>query len=566
MSVSEVSKLVSEYNSLVEKLLKSAAESTQSGSKAGIDRRQSACVKLGHVLARMNHVRRLLVLNYWCQINRPELVEFVYLCLKGAMVMLHDEIHFSFSKMKGPFSLSSEFLQLSQSGRECLEELQDLNADDLEMLGEMVIDNPDLLELVSNDDVLQQALLSADKLGAKLLPKAKAAELHLKSGGIDPRILQQLSDYSIFGVSIAEEDGGVGAGYQATVGTTMALCRHSMSALGSPSTRPEIFAGALRFGTQAQRDFWLPKLADGSIRPCIAVTEPNVGSDVSSVECSGKVTDTGVVVSGKKYWCTWAAQTQVMLTLVCTNPDAKPGKGLSLLMIEKEAFELDEDGCPPKEFHYDCPEGGKIHGHRIETPAYHGMGEYEIDFEDVFVPLSHVVGGRGGLNNGMKIQMAAFAPGRLQTAGRALGNMRAAIESAIEYSKERVQFGKAISEFGNTKDQIAESVIRYVGSLYFAFDVARKMDRVNPEDETALRGIQTLGSLLKFQACEDAERTARAAQLICGSASQFMGSPIPMLRADADLLSIFEGNKIILVLRVVLPWFLPKLDEEEAVA
>ncbi len=124
-----------------------------------------------------------------------------------------------------------------------------------------------------------------------------------------------------------------------------------------------------------------------------------------------------------------------------TNPDRSLGhRGLSLLLVEKPSYE-------GHEFTYVQEGGGKLHGRAIPTIGYRGMHSFDLAFEDFFVPDANVIGGEGGLGKGFYLTMAGMLGGRIQTAGRALGVMRAALKAAIQYAKDRKVFGAPLIDY-----------------------------------------------------------------------------------------------------------------------
>src|SRR5205085_12541463 len=144
---------------------------------------------------------------------------------------------------------------------------------------------------------------------------------------------------------------------------------------------------------------------------------------------------------GRKTWCTFAGKAGVLMVVARTNPDRSAGhKGLSLLLVEKPSF----DG---HDFTFRQEQGGMLTGRAIPTIGYRGMHSFDLAFADFFVPDSHVVGGEAGVGKGFYFTMAGMVGGRMQTAARACGVMRAALRAAIRYGEDRKVFGQALIEF-----------------------------------------------------------------------------------------------------------------------
>ena len=168
----------------------------------------------------------------------------------------------------------------------------------------------------------------------------------------------------------------------------------------------------------------------------------------AGVSLKATATEGGYLLNGAKTWCTFGGKAGVLMVLARTDADAKPAhKGLSMFLVEKpstggHAFEVVQDN-------------GKLTGRAIATIGYRGMHSFELFFDDFFVPAENMLGGPEGEGKGFYAAMAGFAGGRIQTAARAVGVMRAAFERSISYSKERVVFGQSIGEYQLTQVKIA---------------------------------------------------------------------------------------------------------------
>src|SRR5579863_4744180 len=243
---------------------------------------------------------------------------------------------------------------------------------------------------------------------------------------------------------------------------TEVLSWGSIGGGGSLVTRPEILSRALvAGGTEAQKAWWLPRLASGEVMNAVAVTEPDFGSDVAAIVTAAAPTTGGWLVNGVKTWCTFAARADVLMLLARTDPDrSKAHRGLSLFVVEKprgdgSGFLFGQD--PTSDARRDPP--GRMEGRPIDTIGYRGMHSYEIAFENWFVPAANLVGGEDGVGRGFYLQMAGFENGRLQTAARALGVMQAAYEAASEYASQRVVFAKPIAEYQLTRAKLTRMAV-----------------------------------------------------------------------------------------------------------
>ncbi len=375
----------------------------------------------------------------------------------------------------------------------------------------------------------------------EVMPRAE--HIHRTDDLVPEELLEGMAELGFFGLSIPEEYGGVEMGNLAMILTTEELSRASLAAAGSLITRPEILAKALLGGgTEEQKAYWLPKLASGEIMAGISVTEPDIGSDVASLKCRAeRGTVDGVegwIIDGPKAWCTFAGRADVLALLARTDPDLSKGpKGLSLFIVPKESSR-------DHEFEFTQPGGGKMAGKADATPGYRGMHSYTLQLENYFVPLDHLVGGDDQLNRGFYLQMAGFAAGRLQTAGRACGLSQGSLEETARYVVDRDQFGQPISQFQLTQYTLGRMAARIAGGRAITYAAARAFD----EDP---RAAGTLAAQAKLLACDIAVAVSQDGQVMHGGWGYAEEYPISRYVVDANVLPIFEGVKPILELKVI---------------
>lgn len=370
-----------------------------------------------------------------------------------------------------------------------------------------------------------------------------AESIHRHNGDIPEDIITGLSELGAFGLSVPEEYGGFASGgehdYLGMVIATEELSRGSLGAGGSLITRPEILARALlKGGTEAQKQHWLPQLANGSVMAGVAVTEPDYGSDVAGVSL-GAVRDGGGggwILNGTKTWSTFAARADVLMVLARTDPDrSQAHRGLSLFVVPKER--ADGHG-----FSLAQPGGGRLEGRPIDTIGYRGMHSYELSFDGWQVGAECLVGGEEGLGRGFYLQMEGFENGRLQTAARAVGVMQAAYEAARSYAEGRVVFGRAISDYQLTQVKLGRMAAIIQAARQYMYEVARLM----------AKGVGSLeASMVKAYVCRAAEWVSREAMQIHGGMGYAEEYPVSRLFVDARVLSIFEGADETLALKVV---------------
>jgi len=370
-------------------------------------------------------------------------------------------------------------------------------------------------------------------------PQAEA--IHRENLTVPESLLQALREMGVFGLSVPQQYGGSAPdGHEDAllmVLVTEALSEGSLAAAGSLITRPEILTRALLAGgTQEQQAHWLPRLAAGDPLCAIAITEPDYGSDVAALALRATRVPGGWSLNGAKTWCTFAGKADLLMVVARTDPDRSLGhKGLSVLLVEKPSFE-------GHDFVYREPQGGTLSGRAIPTIGYRGMHSFDLAFEDFFVPDANVLGGEAGLGQGFYTTMAGMVGGRMQTAARACGVMRAALRAAIRYTHDRKVFGQALVEFPLTRAKLARMGARLATCRQLAGAVAALVDRGEGRMEA---------SLVKLLACRSAEMVTREALQLHGGMGYAEESAVSRYFVDARVLSIFEGAEETLALKVV---------------
>lgn len=393
-------------------------------------------------------------------------------------------------------------------------------------------------EVALNDDTAMAA--EAFRRFAADVVAPEAERIHRDNLTVPETLLAPMRDMGVFGLSIPGAYGGSAGEAENTalmLAVTEALSAASLAAAGSLITRPEILARALMAGgTPSQKARWLPGIASGDPLCAIAITEPDHGSDVAGLRLRARRTEGGWLLDGAKTWCTFAGKAGLVMVVARTNPDLTLGhRGLSLMLVEKPSF----DG---HHFAFDQPGGGRLTGRAIPTVGYRGMHSFDLAFDGFFVPDANVIGEAEGLGRGFYLTMAGMTGGRIQTAGRALGVMRAAIDAAIAYAGDRRVFGAPLADYQLTRVKLARMAARHAACRHLAYDVARRLDA---------GGASADASLAKLIACRAAEWVTREALQIHGGMGYAEESAVSRYWVDARVLSIFEGAQETLALKVI---------------
>jgi (2S)-methylsuccinyl-CoA dehydrogenase len=410
----------------------------------------------------------------------------------------------------------------------------------LELAGSGVIAAQGEVGTVPLDEGHALAQESFRRFSAQVVaPQAEA--IHRDNLTVPESLLQPLREMGVFGLSVPQQYGGSAPDDREDtllmVLVTEALSEGSLAAAGSLITRPEILARALLAGgDRAQQAHWLPRLAAGDPLCAIAITEPDYGSDVASLNLRATRVAGGWRLDGAKTWCTFAGKAGVLMVVARTDPDRSLGhKGLSVLLVEKPSFE-------GHDFVHRQEQGGMLSGRAIPTIGYRGMHSFDLSFEGFFVPAANVVGGEAGVGQGFYYTMAGMVGGRMQTAARACGVMRAALRAAIRYGEDRKVFGQPLGEFPLTRAKLARMAARLAACRQLACAVARMVDQGEGRMEA---------SLVKLLACRSAEMVTREALQLHGGMGYAEESAVSRYFVDARVLSIFEGAEETLALKVV---------------
>jgi (2S)-methylsuccinyl-CoA dehydrogenase len=343
---------------------------------------------------------------------------------------------------------------------------------------------------------------------------------HRTNSYIPMEIIGQMSELGVFGLTIPEEFGGMGLGKESMCVVSEELSRGYIG-VGSLGTRSEIAAELiLGGGTAEQKEKWLPKIASGEVLPTAVFTEPNTGSDLASLKTRAVREGNVYKVYGNKTWITHPVRADLMTLLVRTNPSEKGHRGLSMLLAEKPRGD-DANPFPAK----------GMSGTEIEVLGYRGMKEYEIAFDGFEVKAENLLGGVEGL--GFKQLMQTFESARIQTAARAIGVAQAAMERALDYAQNRVQFGVPIVSFPRVADKIAMMAAEIMVARQLTYYAAREKDSGRRCDLEA--------GMAKLLAARVAWANADNAVQIHGGNGFALEFPVSRILCDARILNIFEG-------------------------
>ena len=349
----------------------------------------------------------------------------------------------------------------------------------------------------------------------------RAHEWHLRDELIPMAMIKQLAELGVFGLTIPEEFGGLGLPKAAMCVVSEELSRGYIG-VGSLATRSDIAAELiLAGGTEAQKKYWLPKIASADILPTAVFTEPNTGSDLGSLRTRAVRDDNGDYrITGNKTWITHAARTHVMTLLARTDPETDDYRGLSMFLAEKTPGN-DEEPFPTL----------GITGGEIEVLGYRGMKEYEIGFDNFLVESKNLLGEEEG--KGFKQLMQTFESARIQTAARAVGVAQSALDLAMSYAEDRKQFGKPLIEFPRVANKLAMMAVEIM--------IARQLTYFSAAEKDQDIRCDLEAGMAKLLAARVAWACADNGLQIHGGNGFALEYRISRVLCDARILSIFEG-------------------------
>jgi alkylation response protein AidB-like acyl-CoA dehydrogenase len=340
-------------------------------------------------------------------------------------------------------------------------------------------------------------------------------------------IVEQMKELGLFGVTIPEEFGGMGLDLTTYAMIVEELSRGWISISGVINTH---FIGSylvLKFGTDEQKQKYLPRMATGEIRAAFSLSEPELGSDVQAIKTSAKkVDDQSYEINGTKMWVTNGLRASLVFVLVKTDPSAEPRyKGMTCFIAEKEPGASENTGdwkglnVPPQ----------------IKKMGYKGVESTELVFDGYRCPAENILGGEeNGLGQGFVQMMDALEVGRVNVAARGVGIAQRALELALKYSQERRTFGKQIAQHQAIQFKLADMATQVEAARLLTLRAARMKDAGERSDLEA--------GMAKLFASEAGRFCAEESLRIHGGYGYSKEYEIERIYRDAPLLLIGEGT------------------------
>jgi alkylation response protein AidB-like acyl-CoA dehydrogenase len=286
-----------------------------------------------------------------------------------------------------------------------------------------------------------------------------------------------------------------------------------MSLAGAMGGHTVVAKLILTFGTEQQKQRYLPKMATGDIRATMALTEPGGGSDLQALTTSARRTGEHYVVNGSKTWITNARRSQLIALLCKTDPKVQPKhRGISILLVEPgDGFTVSKD---------------------LPKLGYKGVESCELSFTDYRAPVDALLGAEEG--RGFAQMMKGLEIGRIQVASRALGVARAALDDALRYAQQRETFGKPIWKHQSIGNYLADMATTYTAARQLVLLAAERYDAGDRCDMEA--------GMAKLFASETAMEIALNAVRIHGGYGYSTEFDVERYFRDAPLMILGEGT------------------------
>jgi alkylation response protein AidB-like acyl-CoA dehydrogenase len=330
-------------------------------------------------------------------------------------------------------------------------------------------------------------------------------------------LIESMKELGLFGLAVPEPYGVGAVSSRCYATVTEELARGWMSLAGALGGHSVVCKIIHQYGTEEQKQKYLPRMATGELRATMALTEPGGGSDLQAMRTVARRTEGGWLITGTKTWITNAARAGMIALLCKTDPDAEPAhSGMSVLLVDVEA--------------------GYTVSKELPKLGYRGVESCEVVFDDVAVADSAVLGGEPG--RGFAQMMRGLEWGRIQVASRAVGVAQAAYDDALLYACEREAFGRPIWQHQSIGNYLADMATGLHASRLLVADAA---DRLDAGERSDLQS--SMAKLFASETCMDIVAKAMRIHGGYGYSTEF---DVERYYRDAPLMVIGEGTNEVL--------------------
>jgi alkylation response protein AidB-like acyl-CoA dehydrogenase len=361
--------------------------------------------------------------------------------------------------------------------------------------------------LLPDSDAEDLLALATEIARDELAPRAAEAE---EAEQFPRDQFRLLGKSGLLGLPYAERWGGGEVPYEVYLQVLEELSAAWMTVGVGLSVHTMSCYALSEWGTDEQRDRWLPDMLEGGLLGAYALSESQAGSDAAALSTRARLDGSDYVVNGTKAWITHAGVADFYTTMVRTSDDG--GRGISCLLV---------DGSTP----------GLSAAPRERKMGLTGSPTDQMIFDNARVPADRLVGSEG---HGLKIALSSLSSGRLGIAACAVGLAQAALDEAVAYAKGRSQFGRAIIDFQGMEFLLADMAATVESSRACYLDAARRRDRGMPFKRQA--------SIAKLVATDGAMKVTTDAVQVLGGAGYTRDFPVERYMREAKVPQIFEGT------------------------
>lgn len=350
----------------------------------------------------------------------------------------------------------------------------------------------------------------ASWVDSEVVPNATAFEL---ADEFPEAMVEQMKAFGLFGCMIPERYGGLGLDHITYARLIEEISRGFMSLGGVLNSHLIVCTMILRFGTEAQRERWLPDMCSGETRAAFSLSEHDAGSDAKAMTCRAVPDGKDYVINGTKMWVT-NGERAAIVALMAKTPDNK----VTCFIFEKEpGTELEN-----------------VTFQKVEKLGYRGLETMEMTYVDQRIPAENMLGDLAGMGRGLNASLSALELGRINIAARAVGVARASFEAAMAYAQQRETFGKKIYDHQVIAFKLADMATKLEAARLMCHSAARKLDEGIRADLEA--------GMAKLFCSETAAELAFEAMRIHGGNGYTSEYPVERYYRDAPLMIIGEGT------------------------
>ena len=360
---------------------------------------------------------------------------------------------------------------------------------------------------LSEDELLLQS--SVRRFAAEVVgPQVRAMD---EAQQFTPGLVSQLAELGLMGIEVPEELGGAGGSFFEAILAVEALSAVDASVGLVVDIQNTLCVNSfVRWGSEAQKQMWLPKLAGGMVCS-YALSEAGSGSDAFAMETRATRTDGGYRLNGRKLWISNAREAGVFFVFANLNPEAGY-RGITAFLVDA--------GTP-----------GLTVGRKEDKLGIRASSTCEVILEDCEIPAANLFGEEG---KGYKIAIEVLNEGRIGIGAQMLGLAQGAWNHAARYAQQRKQFGKAIAEFQAVQFNLAEMATEIEAARLMVYNAARRKDAGLP--------FVTEAAMTKYFVSQVAERVASQCVEVFGGNGYVRDYPAEKYFRDAKVGKIYEGT------------------------